>query len=73
MESALVGATARLRGRGTPMASFEDVNGDGRLDIIVHVATSAFDLSEGDTEAVLEGFTFGGTPIQGSDTVRIVP
>lgn len=55
------------------MASFEDVNGDGFLDLVVHVSTSALQLSETRTEAVLEGKTFDGTPIRGTDTVRVVP
>ena len=40
---------------------------------LVHLDTSAFELSETDEEAVLEGQTFDGTPIRGTDTVRIVP
>jgi hypothetical protein len=55
------------------MASFDDVNGDGLLDLIIHVSTTALQLSETDTEAILEGQTFGGNSIRGSDSVRIVP
>lgn len=55
------------------MASFEDVKGDGRLDLLVHVDTEALQLSETDTQATLEGQTFSGTPIQGSDSVKVVP
>jgi hypothetical protein len=69
----LAGAQVRLRGRGTPMASFEDVNGDGLLDLVVHVSTEALQFSESDTEAILEGQTIGGTRIRGADSVRIVP
>ena len=56
-----------------PMSSFEDVNIDGLLDIVVHVSTEALELSETDTEAVLEGQTFDGTSIKGTDTIRVVP
>jgi hypothetical protein len=69
----LASAPVKLTGKGTPMSAFEDVNGDGLLDQIVHVETSALQLSEADTEAVLEGKTSGGTPIRGTDTVRVVP
>ncbi len=69
----LASAPVRLKGKGTPMASFEDVNLDGLLDLVVHVDATALALSETDVEAVLEGETFGGTPIQGVDTVKIVP
>lgn len=70
----LASAPVKLNGKGTPMASFQDVNGDGRLDIVVHVETSALQLGETDTIAVLEGKTFGGNSmIRGTDTVRVVP
>lgn len=55
------------------MADADDVNGDGVLDLVVHVETSGLALTEGDTEAVLDGETFDGTPIWGSDSVRVVP
>ena len=55
------------------MASLEDVNLDGLADLVVHVSTEALELAEGDAEAVLEGMTFDGTPIQGTDSIRVVP
>ena len=69
----LASAPVALKGKGTPMASFEDVNGDGLLDQVVHVNTEALQLSETDEEAVLEGRTSDGAPIRGTDTVRVVP
>lgn len=69
----LAGAEVKLRGNGMSMASVQDVNDDGLLDLVVHVSTEAFQLSETDTEAVLEGQTFSGTPIRGTDSVRVVP
>lgn len=68
----LASAPVRLKGKGTPMASTSDVNQDGRLDLIVHVSTDALQLSNEDTTADLEGETFGGLLIRGSDSVRIV-
>ncbi len=68
----LAGATVKIKGKGTPMSSFEDVDGDGLLDIVVHVDTSALELAAGDTDAILEGETFDGVKIRGTDTVRIV-
>ena len=69
----LASAPVKLKGKGTPMASFEDVNGDGLLDLVVHVETTALQLSASDTVAVLEGQTTGGTMIRGNDSVRVVP
>jgi len=69
----LADASVKVKGNGTPMASEEDVNGDGLLDLVVHVFTSGLQLTDGDVEAVLEGETYDGVPIQGSDVVRIVP
>ena len=48
------------------------MNEDGLLDLIVHVDTTALQLSAGDTEAILEGETIGGQRIRGVDTVRII-
>lgn len=68
----LANAGVQLRGNGTPIASAQDVNGDGRLDLVVHVSTEALQLTSGDVEAVLEGRTFSGQRIRGTDSVRIV-
>jgi hypothetical protein len=68
----LAGALVRIKGKGTPQTSAEDVDGDGLLDLIVHVDTTALQLSLGDTEAILEGETYEGVSIRGVDTVRIV-
>ena len=69
----LASAPVKLKGQGTPMSSFEDINKDGLLDLVVHVSTQALQLTETDTEAVLEGKTFDGRLIRGRDTVRVVP
>jgi probable HAF family extracellular repeat protein len=69
----LAGAHVRLRGNGQPQSSIADVNGDGRLDLVVHVVTEALELSATDTEAVLVGETYDGIHIVGVDSVRIVP
>jgi hypothetical protein len=69
----LASAAVKLKGQGTPMASKEDVNGDGLLDLVIHIETQALQLSAGDTEAVLTGATYSGALITGKDTIRIVP
>ena len=69
----LASAPVQLKGNGTPMSSFQDVNGDGLLDLVVHVSTEALQLTETDTEAILEGTTFGGRSVRGRDTIKVVP
>jgi hypothetical protein len=69
----LAGASVRLRGKGTPVASVQDADKDGRLDLVVQVSTEALQLTAGDTLAVLEGATVGGSQIIGSDSIRVVP
>lgn len=65
------------RKNGTLFASLEDVDNDGDLDLILHFDTQALvgngDLDAGTTELILNGDTTGGQPIQGSDSVNIVP
>jgi hypothetical protein len=68
----LAGAGVALKGNGTPTAFIDEVNGDGRLDLVVHVETEALQLSASDTQAVLTADTFDGRAIAGTDSVRIV-
>ncbi len=79
----MAGSGVRLKGNGTAMASFQDVNGDGRPDLVVQVSTQALQLTMGDVSALvqgrlLQGFTLpasmgGGTTICGADSIRVVP
>lgn len=68
----LASAPVKLKGNGTLMASFKDVNGDGLMDLVVHVSTQALQLTNTDTEAQIEGQTYDGASIQGTDSVRVV-
>ena len=69
----LAGSRVKVKGKGTPMASLQDVNGDGRMDLVVQVSTDALELTGTDVQAFLEGRTFGDTPIIGVDSIRVVP
>ena len=50
----------------------EDVNDDGLNDVVCHFNTQDTGFETGDTHGILKGQTTGGTPIEGSDTVKIV-
>jgi hypothetical protein len=67
------GAQVRLRDNGAPMASGNDVNGDGLLDLLVHVSTNMLNISEGQGDVTLTASTFSGTAISGQDSIRVVP
>lgn len=50
----------------------EDVDGDGRLDVVFHFATQSLNLPDGTTEACLTGKTTSGQAFKGCDSVRLV-
>lgn len=68
----LAGAGVVIKKNGEPMASVDDVNGDGFMDLVVHVARSDLQVNAGDTEAMLEGKTYDGKTFQGKDSVKII-
>jgi len=51
----------------------QDVNNDGFTDLVCHFKTQELGLDEYNTEATLTGETYGGNPVEGTDTVNIVP
>jgi hypothetical protein len=53
--------------------TMEDVDDDGDLDLLLHFKTQDLDLDENNTEATLTGKTYDNIPIQGTDSVNIVP
>jgi hypothetical protein len=50
-----------------------DVNGDKAPDLICFFNTGEAGFQCGDTQGILKGQTMDGTPIEGSDSVKIVP
>ena len=67
------GAPIQARNNGTLMASFVDVNDDGRPDLILHFDTQSLNLTNASTQATLTGMTTNGRCVSGSDSVNIVP
>ena len=53
--------------------SMEDVDNDGDDDMLLHFMTQELELTEEVIEASLEGETYDGTYIMGTESVRIVP
>lgn len=51
----------------------EDVNADGLKDLVCHFFTEDTGFVCGDTEGVLKCATTDGTPIEGRDSVKVVP
>lgn len=51
--------------------SFEDVNGDGLLDLVIYFDVSLTGLKEGDTEAILRGELLDGSLLEAVDVVSV--
>lgn len=51
---------------------FEDVDGDGDVDLMLHFPTRDTGIASGDTMLELTGVTVNGVPVAGSDAVRTV-
>lgn len=68
----VAGAHVNMRRNGTLAASLEDVNGDGLLDLVVHVSTEALQL-ENPSQILLEGYTSSGERLWGTDEIIVIP
>ena len=67
----------QMRPNGTFMAGWEDVNGDGRPDLVLHLSVPALvangDLTPGTARLILTGSTTDGADVRGEDNVLTVP
>ena len=68
----VAGAPIELRKRHAPIL-LRSIDGDGFLDLLVHVRTEDLRLRDGEVVAVIEGNTFAGDFFTGRDSVRTVP
>jgi len=69
----LANAPIKPKKNGQLMVNYEDINGDGFTDVVVHIITKNLQLKPTDTQANLEGKSINGTIIRDSDSIRIVP
>ena len=67
------GAGILVDGRGDRPVERRDVDGDGRVDVVVHFDVRAMQLGAEDTAATVRGVTLEGLPVRGTDRVRVVP
>lgn len=63
------------KGKGAQFARgvLSDVNGDGRMDLIVYVSALSLNLVAGTSDAVLTAVTFDGKSVSGSQEVSFNP
>jgi len=57
---------------GEPRRHEEDVDGDGDIDLVLHFRMSQADMTCDSIEGTLNGQTFSGQTITGTDTIRMV-
>jgi hypothetical protein len=69
---ALEGVLAKETGKSGQDGSLEDVDSDGDLDLVVQIE-NVVEWAPDTTEATLTAMTWDGIPIEGTDSVRIVP
>jgi hypothetical protein len=72
----LNGMPVDTRGSGKALKlaySYEDVNGDGFMDLVAHFRVSSLGLTGSETELQLSASTFDGEIILSADSVNIVP
>ncbi len=66
------GSTVEFEGASATKWSKEDVDKDGDTDLVLKFNIQDLGLTSGDTEGSLTGWTTGGLPIGGTDSVKIV-
>jgi hypothetical protein len=67
------GLTVRVTPNRRPLCSLEDINVDGRLDLVCKFEDDATSWQQGSSVGVVTGVLQDGTPIRGTDSINIVP
>ena len=68
----VAGAPIHLKPNGTFASSLQDINGDGLLDLVVHISTAELQLTDFNTEALVEGFTLDRKFFWGTAAMEVV-
>lgn len=68
----LAGAEVRVKGKSGNIGGYNDLDGDGLMDVVIQVYNDMTDAVGGTTPAILTGYLTDGTPIEGSDLIVVV-
>ena len=69
----LEGLAVAVRGKNKLLVSYEDVNGDGLTDVVVHLQDADGAFTSGTGIATITGTLTDGTTVEGSDSICVVP
>jgi hypothetical protein len=69
----LSGAPVSSLGGGRYSCNAQDVNRDGKPDLVCRMVTDEIQLKPPASVAILTGMTFSGAQIQGAEAIRLVP
>ena len=67
------GVPVQMLPNGHFMAAIEDANGDGFMDLVVHVSVADLDLVGDEAEILVTATTWSGPSLRGTDRVKLVP
>ena len=66
-------ASAMFEGASPILWVLSDVDHDGDLDLLLHFRRQDTSIAEGQVQACLTATPFGGIPLQGCDSIKVVP
>ncbi len=69
----LEGMAVKMNKKGKLLAHYEDVNYDGYTDLVVQIDDGNAVLADDAATATVTGYLLDGTPIEGTDSICIVP
>jgi len=70
----LQGLAVKMAGKSNKLlAHYEDINYDGYIDLVVQIEDTDGAFVNGNGQATLSGNLYDGTPVEGTDSICIVP